>query len=83
MKARYIDGTLIGTFNSTVGDQFEQIGAKTDVLYRGSFVNEDNGERIYRVVFRSHEPVDERRLELELPEHGFHHLVSTIEAETE
>lgn len=79
MQAHDIEGKLIGTFEGKAGNQFGLIGTKIDVLLRGSRIDSDTNERIYEFTLRAHKPVDEFRMQLELPEHGWKNLVSEIE----
>lgn len=79
MQAHDVDGKLIGTFEGKAGDQFGLIGTKIDLLLRGCHIDTDTDERVYDLTLRVHKPVDEFRIQLELPEHGWQKLSSEIE----
>ncbi len=81
MESRTVDGRLIGTFDGKAGDQFQLMETKFDLLLRDSYVDPDTDERVYEITLRGYKPVDEYRLHLELPEHGYRKLVSELEAE--
>lgn len=81
MKAQSVKGKLIGTFNGKAGKQFGLIGTKIDLLLRGSYVDDETGERVYQVTLRAHKPVDEYRIQLDLPQHGWERLVEEFEQE--
>jgi hypothetical protein len=83
MKAQGVEGKLVGTFNGRAGKQFGLIGTKIDLLLRDSYVDEETGERVYELTLRAHKAVDEFRMQLELPEHGWERLVEEIEEERE
>lgn len=79
MQAHDVDGKLIGTLDGKAGDQFGLIGTKTDVVLRGSRPDIESNERICQITFRPQKPVDEFRMQIELPEHGRKHLASEID----
>lgn len=81
MRAQPVEGKLIGTFNGRIGDQFQLMEAKVDVLLQDTYVDEETGERVFVVAYRGHKPVDEFRMVLEYPEHGYEKLVEEIEDE--
>lgn len=79
MQAHDIEGKLIGTFEGEAGDQFGLIGTKIDLWLQGSHIDPDTDERVYEITLRAHKPVDEFRMQIELPEHGWNHLESEID----
>lgn len=81
MKAQPVEGKLIGTFNGKLGDQFQLMAAKVDVLLKDTYIDEDTGEQVFIVAYRGHKPVDEFRMVIEYPEHGYERLVEEIEDE--